>query len=492
MADVGNCLPAGVTVEDLTSLVQQGRHLLSHALTHSIALPAEQIKILSNADADLLASQQAAREAFIDAFAGVSKAVGMSSADIRSLAARNSRLRPLVDSALLLLNFAAANGKPVDNETRNTLIATEAAVAAGRTTLEQDQAFLKAYEDLTKALAPITVETLEASTTKLPSIIELFRRKGIDRPPIWTLGRFVNASIFIAVLISTGISLAYYSVGATALAKYRDLQASVLTLKQKEVEAIRDLALKDLAMTQAAKAKDKAGSPTAGQLDEAAALNAVLQSRDALVGIQVQQALVSAELRAIPERLGRWAMQPCISRNFIFNAALCAGVDEPDSTVLGKRQAIAAAVRAASSAAPQITPTADILTPSSKSPSRDATEGTLVDVEAARTVVSRMSDVYLPLLLGFLGAHAFILRRMSKEITEKTFAKGSAFNHIVRIGLGALAGLASTWLLTPEAVGGPSLKTLPAWALAFVAGYGIELVFAFMDRIISAFTNPAK
>ena len=111
-------------------------------------------------------------------------------------------------------------------------------------------------------------------------------------------------------------------------------------------------------------------------------------------------------------------------------------------------------------------------------------------MEAARTVISRLNDVYLPLLLGFLGAHAFILRRMSKDITDRTFAKGSAFNHIVRIGLGALAGLASTWLLTPDVVGGASFKTLPIWALAFVAGYGIELVFAFMDRIIAAFTNP--
>jgi len=37
-----------------------------------------------------------------------------------------------------------------------------------------------------------------------------------------------------------------------------------------------------------------------------------------------------------------------------------------------------------------------------------------------------------------------------------------------------------------------SFKALPVWALAFVAGYGIELVFAFMDRIIAAFTSPSK
>jgi hypothetical protein len=32
-------------------------------------------------------------------------------------------------------------------------------------------------------------------------------------------------------------------------------------------------------------------------------------------------------------------------------------------------------------------------------------------------------------------------------------------------------------------------SSMPIWTLAFVAGYGTELVFAFMDRIISAFKS---
>ena len=91
------------------------------------------------------------------------------------------------------------------------------------------------------------------------------------------------------------------------------------------------------------------------------------------------------------------------------------------------------------------------------------------------------------MLLGWLGAHAFILRKMSSDISQSSLAKASALQHIIRIGLGALAGFASAWLLTPEVVGGAQLKSLPAWALAFIAGYGIELVFSFMDKIVNAF-----
>ena len=36
------------------------------------------------------------------------------------------------------------------------------------------------------------------------------------------------------------------------------------------------------------------------------------------------------------------------------------------------------------------------------------------------------------------------------------------------------------------------LSSAPAWVLAFVAGYSVELVFSFMDRIVTAFsTKPA-
>ena len=453
---------------DLEQLVAQGQLLLAHALRHSVTLPDAVVTALTTADAAALAQKPADQLAFFTAFAEASRAAGTPAAELAALTTRNARLRPLVAAARTVLNFAAANGRKVEDETRNVLLATDAAVEAGVTTLVQEQAFLKAYEDLTTALAPITVDTLEASTTTLPNPIDLWRGRRSDKPATWTLGRFVNAAIFIAVLAGTGISLAYYSVGASALGKFRDLQASATVLKQKEADAARDLAAKELGIRQLVQATQNAptardGTPGPGrqQLDEAVAQRAKSQAE--LVAIQDQSYAVVAELKAIPERLGRWAMQPCLSSNLLFQAALCAGVDAPDPAVAEQR------LRAAAAA-----------------------QGTLVDVEAARTVVARMSEVYLPLLLGFLGAHAFILRRMSREITERTFAKGSAFNHIVRTGLGALAGLASTWLLTPEGVGGASMKTLPTYALAFVAGYGIELVFAFMDRIIAAFTNPAK
>ena len=79
---------------------------------------------------------------------------------------------------------------------------------------------------------------------------------------------------------------------------------------------------------------------------------------------------------------------------------------------------------------------------------------------------------------------------MSVDIERRSFAPGSSIHHLIRLFLGAMAGIASGWLLKPGDVG--LLSSAPAWVLAFVAGYSVELVFSFMDRIVTAFsTKPA-
>lgn len=468
-------------MDDFTGLVRDGGLLVAYAASRNIPLPPTERDLLTAADANTLRVNPGERAAFLGALETVSRTVGISAADIRSIVGRTERLRPLVANALTLLDFAAANARPLSDDIRSALTEAASAVGAGTATVKQEQDFLKAYEKLTSALAPITAETLEVSTTRLPTPIEILRGFRAGAPPKWTLGRFVNASIFLIVLIGTGISLAYYYVGASALAKFRELQKAETSLKDKEAIARLDVTDKKSALSAAKQRAAQGNASAADKQDVSTAETNLDRSASTLEAIVAERTAVAAELQSVPERLGRWAMQPCLSTNPIFNLALCAGVDEPQRAAAEVRFAAAAAARAASSAAGPAM---------SELPRRSGAE--VVDVEAARTVISRLNDVYLPLLLGFLGAHAYILRRMSKDISDRAFAKGSAFNHIVRIGLGALAGLASTWLLTPEVVGGASFKALPVWVLAFVAGYGIELVFAFMDRIIAAFTSPSK
>ena len=92
-----------------------------------------------------------------------------------------------------------------------------------------------------------------------------------------------------------------------------------------------------------------------------------------------------------------------------------------------------------------------------------------------------LNAVFLPILLGALGACAHVTRSISDQIKDTTFSNTSLIRHRVRVALGALAGavVGLGWIAGP-----PSLSPL-AWA--FVAGYAIEPIFAAIDSVAEKF-----
>ncbi len=111
--------------------------------------------------------------------------------------------------------------------------------------------------------------------------------------------------------------------------------------------------------------------------------------------------------------------------------------------------------------------------------------------QSAGQVLNILQRYILPLLYGLLGACVYILRTATSQIRARTYSESSNIDFRIRLYLGTLGGIVSAWFLTPEAAGG-LFKSLSPFALAFLAGYSIELVFAAMDRIISAFTKPPE
>jgi len=101
--------------------------------------------------------------------------------------------------------------------------------------------------------------------------------------------------------------------------------------------------------------------------------------------------------------------------------------------------------------------------------------------ERVSIVIKILNFALLPLILGMLGACAYVTRLISDEIRDTTFSNTSRQRHFVRVGLGALAGVVvgSGWI-------GSDLSWSPL-ALAFVAGYAIEPVFATIDTIAEKF-----
>jgi len=104
-----------------------------------------------------------------------------------------------------------------------------------------------------------------------------------------------------------------------------------------------------------------------------------------------------------------------------------------------------------------------------------------------RNVITPMATIVavlvLPVLYGALGTCAFVLRTVYAEMVERSFDGRRTGEFMVRIFLGMLSGVSLQWLLVRDGQAIPGGVT-PA-VLAFLGGYGVELLFAAIDRILS-------
>lgn len=114
-----------------------------------------------------------------------------------------------------------------------------------------------------------------------------------------------------------------------------------------------------------------------------------------------------------------------------------------------------------------------------------------LDVEDAlvnsKSMLAILSQYFLPLLYGLLGALAYILRTLSREIQNVTFTRGSEIRYSLRWPLGMLGGVTVGLFFDPADLSG--LAVITPLGLAFLAGYGVELLFTGLDRMVSAFTG---
>jgi hypothetical protein len=105
----------------------------------------------------------------------------------------------------------------------------------------------------------------------------------------------------------------------------------------------------------------------------------------------------------------------------------------------------------------------------------------------SKSTLAIFSQYVLPLLYGLLGALAYILRTLSNEIQSVTFTRGSEIRYSLRWPLGMLGGVTVGLFFDPAQFSGFAVVT--PLGLAFLAGYGVELLFTGLDRLVSAFTG---
>ncbi len=113
-------------------------------------------------------------------------------------------------------------------------------------------------------------------------------------------------------------------------------------------------------------------------------------------------------------------------------------------------------------------------------------------LQEKKFVLQTIQTYILPLLYGLLGAYAYVLIQISKEIKLLTYVEPLKVSYRLRLQLGALSGLAVGWFINPDSSLTDSSSVffeLSPLTLAFVAGYSVDVLFALMDRLIFTFSS---
>jgi hypothetical protein len=109
-------------------------------------------------------------------------------------------------------------------------------------------------------------------------------------------------------------------------------------------------------------------------------------------------------------------------------------------------------------------------------------------VGIATPMVERLNAHVIPVLLGLLGALVFIIRNLIEQIRSRTLVRHFWSGTLARVCLGMIGGVVGG-LLFADSDKQTALSAIPPIALPFFFGYAVEVVFAFLDRIVKAFTT---
>jgi hypothetical protein len=104
--------------------------------------------------------------------------------------------------------------------------------------------------------------------------------------------------------------------------------------------------------------------------------------------------------------------------------------------------------------------------------------------KSVEPLMNLLSGTILPLLYGLLGSCIFMIRYFANTPIGLINLGDTAVGILLRLGLGAIAGLALGWFNITEDV--TKFTTTPI-AVAFVAGFAIDILFDFLDRVVDAF-----
>ncbi len=356
-----------------------------------------------------------------------------------------------MEDARILVWYASRAGVPVDEEVTRELAEACARRQAGEWTAEREARFWTALNLLSRAVRPVTVASIRASAEYGGPGHEKTRR---------VVQRYRRATL--AVLLLLLVAQIYWLIG-------NNIAGQIDTLQQ-EVGVQTDA----LAGLEARRATvDTELEAASGRLIELMAAGApeatLLPVRRRVTELAREQQDLQVEI-ARAKRLLAAARDMLTSSQILLQGwDIFTGEEDPLRVLSGIRDSPPAAGETAAGDGER---------------PRYADNLALL---ASRSALSTFNQYVLPLLYGLVGALAFILRTLSREMAAVTYAPADNLRYTLRWPLGMLAGITVGWFFDPASLTG--FAAVQPLALAFLAGYSVELLFAGLDRLVAAFTG---
>jgi len=413
----------------------------------------------------------------------------------RMLARYGTNLVNDMEDAQYLLSYVTRNGlddeRKVTEETIQTVIAAREHMRNLTFDSQKEEAqFRKCCGVLAKAAEPVTAASLRDSFTK-----ELYRPWLILEPQLKPVAeiacrRYRALAILILVFL-LGFQI-YWTACSTVLNKTDALISEINKAPSREYYIAQEAARAD-ALKAATDTTQSANDPSTSSEGGSTAVVSLKQDKAQLTRDELVSKI--AELNANYSMLDKF-MWPFRRLYFVPNPPAAQSQPTPAPQPSATRPPTTASQ-------PTSPPTPSTTAQRTNGQDPDAIfkpsefQSTSASIRAvASQVVDVMQKWLLPLLYGALGASVFVIRTLSVQARDRLFRREALVSLVLRVFLGMISGLAIGWFWNqnPAAAttAGPvTVTTLSPFALAFVAGYGVELFFALLDKIVSTFTNKA-
>jgi hypothetical protein len=404
-------------------------------------------------------------------------------------AAQEKPLRESLEDASVLLWYATREGKQVSKETIRDIMEAQSTLIPGTRNPQLEGRFWVALRELAAAVKPASVDSILA-TYSYPFGDQGKSGKSRLVDAKETKKRYSVASI--AVLVCLLVVQIYWFIGTTFRA---DLETHRAELDQ-IAGNLREMTQGKDASTVIERGKQQPSDLSSGTAPIAIAVEPQPEPQDgrAFANLTRRGSRVIMMVQSESKMLDFWDFTTDLV-NVVADPEVPRGEVDWSSTVASPSSDAKRSSNASSPSSRSFDTWTRNWTTLPDEEKVIGIENALVDdqlkVEVAllnsKSTLAILSQYVLPLLYGLLGSLAYILRTLSTEIQHVTFTRGSEIRYSLRWPLGMLGGVTVGLFFEPADFSG--LAVITPFGLAFLAGYGVELLFTGLDRIVRAFTS---